>query len=98
MQELQEMDAELAIEDNQDIHSVIAFHINHGIRDVEMRLEAGDETDLEYPFGISEALKKSLNLPLLQLEVWLKHYYKAGYFGSKEQQLQYRKKILDYIG
>ncbi|MDX2486684.1 MAG: hypothetical protein QNL03_04235 [Gammaproteobacteria bacterium] len=98
LQELQEIDEELAQVDNDDIHLMVLFHIDHGIRDVETRLEAGEETELEYPFDISDELIKSLNLPLLQVEVWLKYYYKALFFGSKEQQLEYRKKILDYIG
>jgi hypothetical protein len=97
LQELQEIDEELAQVDNNDIHLMVSFHIDRGIRDVETRLEAGAEAELEYPFDISDELKTSLNLPLLQAEVWLKYYYKALYFGSKEQQLEYRKKILDYI-
>lgn len=97
MQELLEIDEELATEDNDDIHAVVLFHIKHGIQDVEARMEAGEATDLEYPFGCSDALKVSLNPHLLQLEVWLKYYYKARYFDSKQQQLEYRQKILDYL-
>lgn len=92
--ELQEIDEELATEDNSDISDVIKFHIKHGIRDVEQRIADNEEAELECPHGTLDELKLSMNEQLLNLELNLQYYYRACYFGTGEEQADYKNKIL----
>ena len=92
--ELQEIDDELASQDNSDIESVVKFHIKHGIRDIEQRVADNEESELECPYGTSEELKRRLNEQLLNLELNLQYYYRACYFGTSEEQTAYKNKIM----
>ena len=95
--ELQEIDEELATQDNSDIASVVSFHIKHGIRDVEQRIADNEETDLECPYGTPDELKRNMNKQLLNLELCLQYYYRDCYFGSGEEQKCSRKKVMDLL-
>lgn len=92
--ELNEISEEMSSEDNSDISSVVEFHIKHGIRDIEQRIADNEEAELECPYGTSDELKKSMNKELLNLELNLQYYYRACYFGTNEEQADYKKKIL----
>ncbi len=92
--ELQEIDDELVTEDNSDIADVVKFHIKHGIRDVEQRIADNEEAEIECPHGTSNELKQSMNAELLNLELNLQYYYRARYFGTQEEQINYKNKIL----
>ena len=95
--EIAEIDEEMATENNTDVASVISFHIEHGIRDVEKRLSDGAPTELEMPYGTSDSLKDSINQTLLNVEALIQYYYKACYFGTEEEQRDYRDKIFKLI-
>jgi len=95
--ELQEIDAEIATQDNSDISTVVQFHIRHGIRDVEQRIVNNQLTELECPYGTSAGLIRSMNRSLLQLEALLHYYYQACYFGSLHEREALRKKILQLL-
>ena len=95
--ELQEIDEELTTLDNSDIETAVAFHIKHGIRDIEQRVEDNEEAELEYPYGTSDELVQSMNKQLLMLELNLQYYYRACYFGTEEEQQSFRKKMMDLL-
>lgn len=95
--ELQEIDAEMATQDNSDIASMVDFHINHGIRDIEQRIADNQLTELECPYGTPDELISSMNQSLLKLEALLLYYYRACYFGSRHERDLYRKKILKQL-
>ncbi|MCP3851371.1 MAG: hypothetical protein GY694_14175 [Gammaproteobacteria bacterium] len=95
--ELYEIEEEVSNEDNSDISTVIAFHIKHGLRDVEQRVIDNEDAELEYPYGTSEELVKSMNPQLLQLELNLQYYYHACYFGTDEEKAANKDKILNMI-
>ncbi|MDX2503326.1 MAG: hypothetical protein QNL62_02435 [Gammaproteobacteria bacterium] len=75
--ELAEIDEELAMQDNSDILTVIAFHIEHGLRDVEKRITENGLTELELPYTVPDELKASMNRSLLSVEALLQYYYQA---------------------
>lgn len=95
--ELREIEEEMATQNNAEISSVIAFHIDHSIRDAEQRLKNNELTELEIPYGVADDLSASLNRTLLKLEVLLRHYYRACYFGSVAEQTACRRQLLDLI-
>ncbi len=92
--ELQEIDEEMATLDNSDISTVIDFHTRHGIKDAQERQENNEPTELEFPYAISDELKKAMNTDMLELEVSLQLYYRSCYFGTAEEQMRYRHAIL----
>ena len=96
-QELYEIEEEMATQDNAEISSVIAFHLDHSIRDAEQRLNNNEPTELEMPYGVSDALTASINRTLLKLEVMLRYYYRACYFGSVAEQADCRRQLLDLV-
>ena len=95
--ELDEIEEEMATVDNSEITSVISFHIEHGIRDVEQRLSDGSPTELEMPYGTSDTLKESINQSLLNLEALIQYYYKACYFGTEEDKRSCKYRILKFL-
>jgi len=95
--ELSEIEEEINNENNSEILKAVAFHIKHGIRDIEQRVADNEEAELEYPYGTSDELVKSMNSQLLQLELNLQYYYRACYFGTDEEQTVYKDKILNMI-
>lgn len=95
--ELQEIDTEMATLDNSDIASVVEFHINHGIRDVEQRMVENQLTELECPYGTPDELIRTMNQSLLKLEALLQYYYRACYFGNRQERETCRKKIFQQL-
>lgn len=91
--ELAEIDEELATQDNSDILTVIAFHIEHGLRDVEKRIAENGLTELEFPYTVPEELKASMNRSLLSVEALLQYYYQACYFGTRDEIERYLREI-----
>lgn len=91
--ELNEIDEEMATQDNSDISTLIAFHVEHGIRDAEQRKKDNEPTELEFPYGTSFELIKSMNDILLTTEVLLQYYYKSCYFGTKKEKVSYRNQL-----
>ena len=95
--ELAEIDEEMATQDNSDILSVIAFHIEHGLRDVEKRIAENGPTELEFPYAISNELKASMNRSLLTVEALLQYYYQACYFGTQDEIERYQREIREQL-
>ena len=95
--ELEEIDEEMSTQDNSDISTVVAFHIEHGVRDVEQRIADNGQTELEFPYGTPDKLIASMNQLLLHVEALFQYYYRACYFGSGEEQEQYRQEIMDQL-
>jgi len=95
--ELAEIDEEMAAQDNSDILSVIAFHIEYGLRDVEKRIAENGATELEFPSAVPDELKASMNRSLLTVEALLQYYYQACYFGTKAEIERYQREIREQL-